>query len=504
MEEMKKFDLYRSNLLHFSPVVLIRDVLKNWFLILAITVMAGVFSHILLEQSYQPLYQTNATLVVTNRGSSATVYSNLSSTTELASVLTELLNSSLLQKTILEELNMTQFDGTIQASAIAETNLLNIQVTASEPRTAFLIIEAVIENHSIVTSEVIGDVALEVLQLPRVPTAPCNTPNFRKQVTMVMTAAAFLACACILMLSYLRDTVRSREEAEQKLDCWCLGEIHHEKKYKTLLGWMKRRKMGLLITNPANSFHFVETIRKLRRRVEQHMGDGKVLMLTSVMENEGKSTVAVNLALSLAQKHRRVLLVDLDLRKPACHKLLEREDNRHHTHDVLKGVISLEEAIVQESLSGLHVLLESKPFSENAQFLASEGLQQLLDAARRQYDYVILDLAPMSAAPDTEYVMEYADAVLLVVQQNLVQASALNHAIAVLQTGKAKLLGSVLNNVYTIDLAAVPGLNSGKYGYGYGYGSHHYGAYSAYGAYGAYGAYHKKKTGGRNGKNRAE
>ena len=195
MEETKEFDLYSPNLMNFSPIVLVRDVLKNWFLILVVTVVAGIASYIVCDQSYEPVYQTNTTLVVTTQSSSTTVYSNLQSTTELASVFTELLNSSLLQKTILEELEMTHFDGTITASAIAETNLLTIQVTASDPRTAFLVMQALIENHQLVTYEVVGNIVLEVLQLPRVPSAPSNSPNMKRQVMMVMIMAAIAACA---------------------------------------------------------------------------------------------------------------------------------------------------------------------------------------------------------------------------------------------------------------------------------------------------------------------
>ena len=497
MEETKEFDLYSPNLMNFSPIVLVRDVLKNWFLILVVTVVAGIASYIVCDQSYEPVYQTNTTLVVTTQSSSTTVYSNLQSTTELASVFTELLNSSLLQKTILEELEMAHFDGTITASAIAETNLLTIQVTASNPRTAFLVMQALIENHQIVTYEVVGNIVLEVLQLPRVPVTPCNTPNIKKQVMMIMIMAAIAACAGLVLLSYFRDTVRSRTEADQKLNCWCLGEIDHEQKYKTLLDRLKRRRKGLLITNPANSFHFVETIRKLRRRVEQHMGNSKVLMVTSVMENEGKSTVAVNLALALAKKHSRVLLIDLDLRKPACHKILEFQENPYNTHEVLSGDVSISQAVVKETLSGLNLLLERKYDSKTVDLVTTEGLASMLDAARREYDYVVLDLAPMSAAPDTEYIMEYADATLLVVQQNLVRTPALNRAITILQGGKAKLLGCVLNNVYTIDLSALTRTGYGKYGYGYGYGKYGYGKYGygryGYGAYGAYGAYEKHR-----------
>lgn len=83
------------------------------------------------------------------------------------------------------------------------------------------------------------------------------------------------------------------------------------------------------------SFRFVESIRKLRRRVEQHMDGGKVLIVTSLLENEGKSTVAVNLALAMEQKGKRVLLIDCDLRKPACGMVLGQSKFTYGLNDIL-------------------------------------------------------------------------------------------------------------------------------------------------------------------------
>jgi Mrp family chromosome partitioning ATPase len=83
--------------------------------------------------------------------------------------------------------------------------------------------------------------------------------------------------------------------------------------------------------------------------VEQHIQKGKVLMVTSVMENEGKSTVSANLALAMARKYSKVLLVDLDLHKPACRKILDQETPEYWTHDVINGTVSLEGAVKTDS-----------------------------------------------------------------------------------------------------------------------------------------------------------
>lgn len=470
-------DYAEAGLLPFDPIVLIQDVAKRWLAVVLAALVLGVGAYIKTDLAYTPVYQTTTTFVVTTRGSSSTVYSNLSSTSSLASVFTELLNSSILRKAILEELGTQSFDGTIQASAVPETNLLTVTVTASDPRTAFLVAQSIIDHHETVTYQIISGVVLEVLQSPAVPRGPINYANAAGQMKKGLVIGTLAACVLLAAMSFFRDAVRSGREAREKLDCNYLGEIPHEKKHRSLLARLRGRKSSILITNPITSFRFVETIRKLRRRVEQHMQDGNVLMVTSLMENEGKSTIAVNLALALAQKHKQVLLIDCDMRKPACHTVLEETEFTHGLQDLLTGVAPPSRCLVHYKKSRLYLLLDKKGSSNSSDLITCSNMQALLQWARKEFDYVILDLPPMSGISDAESMTEYADASLLVVRQNMAMAPAINKAIAALDGGKAKLLGCVLNNVYSTSLFSGQGHNYNGYDK-----YNHYGSYDHYGA----------------------
>jgi capsular exopolysaccharide synthesis family protein len=207
------------------------------------------------------------------------------------------------------------------------------------------------------------------------------------------------------------------------------------------------------------------------------------------MENEGKSTVSANLALALSKKYSRVLLMDCDLHKPACRKILDAEIPAHFTQDVIRGTVSLENAVCSDKRSRMQMLFarRSKP-EEASTMIDADNLNVMLEQARAQFDYVVIDLAPMSVVSDTEVLMELADASLLVVRQNGVRAMDLNRAIGDLQRGKAKLLGCVLNNVHATEILSGEG-----YGTGYGrYGG--YGGYGRYGKYGRYAAYTQRKS----------
>jgi capsular exopolysaccharide synthesis family protein len=207
------------------------------------------------------------------------------------------------------------------------------------------------------------------------------------------------------------------------------------------------------------------------------MHGDKVLMVTSLMENEGKSTIAGNLALAMAQKYERVLLIDCDLRKPACHAIFKQKNIPYGVRDVLSGRAGADEAIIQDRKSNLYLLLEKRGNVNSGDFVSSGAMAELLDWARNEFDFVVLDLPPMGEVSDAEGMTAFADASLLVVRQNVAHANALNKAVEALDSGKAKLLGCVLNDATTTTLSI-----GGRYGYGYGYG---YGKYGHYGNYGA-------------------
>ena len=473
MDTSNKLHMESASLLHFDPIVLVRDVLKRWMLIVLVALMAGVGSYIYADTQYVPVYQTKTTFVVTNRSSSNTVYSNLSSTSSLAEVFTELLNSSILRKAIVQEMGVSSFHGTIDTQVVPNTNLITMTVKDTNPRLAFLATRAIIDHHENLTYQVVNDIQLEVLQHPTVPASPINQSGATSQMKRMMALAALATAILLAAVSYLRDVVRSATEARNKLDCDFLGEIPHERKFKTLAAQVRNKKSSILLTSPVTGFRFVESIRKLRRRVEQHMGNGKVLMVTSLLENEGKSTVAVNLALAMEQKKKRVLLIDCDLRKPACHRVLEQEQFSYGINEVLHDTAELSECFLRYQDTDMYMLLAKKGERNTGDLIVSPRMQAMLNWAKQNFDFIVLDLPPMSVAADAEGMAELADACLMVIRQNVAFASELNNAIGNLEGHRAKMLGCVLNNVYSTQLSS---------GQSYGYGG-----YSKYRHYGHYG-----------------
>ena len=131
----------------------------------------------------------------------------------------------------------------------------------------------------------------------------------------------------------------------------------------------------------------------------------KVLLVTSVSANEGKSSTAANLALALAEKGRKVLLVDLDLKKPAQYKAFGGSvERKFFLEDYLEGRAEAGDILACDSKDGLYLILQEKGIAQSTTWANSDRLRELLQKYRGEMDYIILDTSPMAVAADAEYV----------------------------------------------------------------------------------------------------
>lgn len=441
---------------------IIRDVLRNSWMI----VIAGI-SAILLVSVYQNIiyeeeYTSRATLVVSAKGSGTTSsYANLTTTSEMAEVFSNVFSSNVLKKRIVKELELQGTDFSIKAKTIPETNLLVLSVTGKQPQVVYQAICGAIEHYADVSEYVFSNAVLDVMENPEVPLYPSNGIPLRTYQKKAAFAAAALMGAFLVFMSIVRGTVKTEAAAVRRLKGTKLAVVGHEIKNRTLKSKLQRKNKAILITNPITTFGYVESFRKLAFRIQSMMkkNDYKFLLVSSVDENEGKSTIASNIALAMAQSGKKVLLVDLDLRRPAIYKIFDIE-SKNRT-DFWKEVLDI---------SGhyrIQLLLNKSIVKNPAVFMNEKEIGKLLEKNSEEADIVIIDSSPMKAAADTELVLSYVDASVLVVRKDCVNISDLNHAIDILEKSDAEFLGYVLN-----DFEYSKVLRNRKDGYRYGYGAH--------------------------------
>jgi succinoglycan biosynthesis transport protein ExoP len=186
----------------------------------------------------------------------------------------------------------------------------------------------------------------------------------------------------------------------------------------------------------------------------------KVILVTSALPEEGKTTTSINSAIVLAQRGTRVLLIDADLRRPSIHKTLGMAPG-NGLSNVLTGGATLEQAVMLSSISpSLSILAAGTPPPNPAELLASNNMREVLDTLRDQYDHIVIDTPPTLSVTDAVVLSTSADAVILVIRAGQTTKQALRRARDVLIQVNARICGVLLNAV---------NLNSPDYYYYYEY-----------------------------------
>ena len=194
-----------------------------------------------------------------------------------------------------------------------------------------------------------------------------------------------------------------------------------------------------------------ETYKVLRTNIEysSYDRDLKILVVTSSQPQEGKSITSGNLALSLAQDDKKVILVDCDLRRPSVHKKFFLS-NAVGVTEVVLGRKSLESAIQKYNLT-LDILTSGKVPPNPSEMVGSKNMQNLLNELKEMYDYVILDTPPVLTVTDAQVLSTKVDGVIFVVKSGATKKDDIIQAKSQLDKVNASIVGAILNRVEKSD-----------------------------------------------------
>jgi len=432
-----------------------RDLLRQWWAILLFSITTAILVNLVASIVYRPVYATSTTFVVTTRGTNTSIYENITSATDTAARFQTILESNILKRAIAKDLNIDEYNATTEVKLLEETNLIVLTVKHKSALMAYRYIQSIMNNYSVVSDFVIKNVVLDVIQSPTIPLMPSN-PNRSKLYTLLgFLVGLAIAVLYVAYFSYLKDTVKNSKEASSKLAARLLGTVYHEKVGKER---RKTRKNSMVITNPILSFRYTESCRMAASRIRSRMDrkGAKTLLVTSVAENEGKSTVASNIAVSIAQEGKNVLLIDADFRKPSLYKIFDIDKNQvTNLVAILRSGVGMQKSIVKLKKYPLYFILNNTNTGSIDDVLANNRFRSLIRFSRTKFDYIILDTAPMGLVPDAEGIAELCDASLIVVREDVILAKNINDAIDTLNETNAKVLGIVFNDAKLRGVSAI-------------------------------------------------
>lgn len=428
--------------LNYAAIV--AQMIRNLW-VAALLILSSVLMYIgIARLTYAPKYISTATLMVGAKDST-NAYNSLTTTQSMAEVFAEVFQSNVLRDKVQQKME-EPFTGVIQTEVIPETNLLTLTVTADTPEMAFHALSIIVEEYDTVSDYLFANAQLQVIKDPLVPLAPSNPLPLRRNCILIGLLAGTLSLSGMLVLFAMRDTVSSPKAAQRKLDARLLRTVHHETRNKTFRLRRRKKNIAPLITAPLISATFVEDSQSLCTAVEYHTRKRgqQVILVTSSGENEGKSTIAANLALALAGCNKRVALLDCDFRKPSLHKVMEAPIPKEERFSA--RLTADADASILVSHQGL-LLGTSNPNHKMATTLISDGrFASFISRLREEVDYIVLDTPPMLAAADAEAIAQMADAALMVVRADFMPTGAINDCLDSLRGSAPDVMGVVLNN----------------------------------------------------------
>lgn len=300
----------------------------------------------------------------------------------------------------------------------------------------------------------------------------------KKNAWKIILAIAVLVCVvCLGRFGWIKYQNHKTEQARQETlkaiaSTEFTGENDGDEPEKVPAGVLPHAKFHkkrtqveelIVLDNPRLPRSFLEASRTVRRRIERAQKETgmKSFLVTSAMPGEGKSTVSANIAISLAMKEYKVILVDADLRNPSTAKVLGMQEQELGTLQVLKGEVKIEDAVQPYKDTSVMVLAGSSPIQDTSTVLSGENMRQFIKELEAKADFVVIDTPPSAMLSDAAIVAQYVDGAVFVIRQDYTEADRILEGMEILSSSGAQITGCILND------ANVKGNSSQHYKNGY-------------------------------------
>jgi polysaccharide biosynthesis transport protein len=289
--------------------------------------------------------------------------------------------------------------------------------------------------------------------LPRSPSSP------RRKLFYALGGMAGLGGGFLLafLLEYFRSGVRTGTEIEQSFGRPVVGIIPLVQ-HRKFRGTLYDRLLHRIVDQPLS--HFSEAVHAMRISLELSNANSKVILITSALPAEGKSTAAMLLATSSASSGKRTVLLDCDLRQQSTSEAF-RNKRQPGLSELLRGTAELMDVIARDPATKTYLIPAGSMLLNAADLLMSQTMRDLIAELRGEFDYVVMDAPPLLPVVDALALATVADKVLLIVEWGQTPLASIYEAFKILRPEAHRVAGIVLNKV---DLHQLPG-----YGYSAGY-----------------------------------
>ena len=449
---------------------LFNALMKRAWVIAIAAVIGAVLTFVGTFLFITPKYQASAMFYV-NNNSLSLGEASLSITSADISASKSLVNSYIVILNTRESLNdvidyagvnrtYSQIKRMISAEPVSSTEIFRVVVTSEDPQEAETIADAIAYVLPKRIGSIIEGTSAKVVDAAVLPTQS-SSPNYTKNTMIGFVVGLALAAAVIILRELLDISIHKEEDIAQCGRYPVLASVPdmHTTPKGGYYGYGQainpktggKGKKGPVLVGGNISFAAAEAYKLLRTKLLFSFADEKdchVIGISSAMPGEGKSLTSINVAYSMAQLGKRVLLIDCDLRRPSLTEKLPI-NKIPGLSDYLAGISTADNLVQVCSLMQdtyvFHVIAPGRIPPNPLELLSSAKMEKMLERLQSTYDYIILDLPPVGEVSDALAIAKNTDGILLVVRQNYCDRIALNTAVRQFEFVDAKLLGTIFN-----------------------------------------------------------
>lgn len=472
----------QADMIEIDLMKLMRAYLRKWWLILGCGLAGACIALVITMNFITPMYRADVSMYVNNARDNQSVdyvtSGDLDTSQKLVNTYINIAQSDRVLGLVSEKLggaySVKELREMLTASQVNKTEIFELSISSPDPEEAARVANVMAEVAPEEISNLVEGSSARIIDYAKVPEQR-YTPSYTQNTVLGGLFGCVLAAVYLTAMFLLDVRIKEDEDLKALLDVPILGQIpnletvgdvrrkgygYAPQSIAAVKGGLFRKKdklqaerMGVLeerrcILTPHSHFFMREAYKTLRTNVTFSLdgaGENRVIAVTSSLQREGKSTTAVNLALSFAEADKKVLLIDCDLRRPRLGQLLGLSASAGLSNLILDS--SLLGQSVFKPYNSIDVLLSGDVPSNPSELLGSERMKKLLDQLRENYDCIILDTPPITMVTDAVVLAPRADGVLLAVRANQSERGAVIHAVNQLEYAQAKLLGFVLNGV---------------------------------------------------------
>lgn len=431
-----------------TPGRILGVLLRAWWVLLLAGLLGGLIAFG-YSSTLPPIYQSTSSTYFSMRSASSGSDINQGSAYTQSQMLSfaQLAMSAAVLDAVRADLDVdltnSQIRNMTTVTIPQNTVILDVTAGSTDPEFAAELANSIAENLAQVVEEISpkddagnATVVARVIE-PATPAAFQSSPNKQRDAVLGAFAGALLAVLAIIVWTLLDTRVRSEEALRRITDLPVLGSIPRRK---------DRSRRALVVAEPNSTS--AEAYRRVRSSLRfaavEH--DIAAIAVTSSIPGEGKTSTAVNLALTYAEAGLRVLLVDADLRRPMVAETLGLE-NAVGLTTMLVGAVEFEEARLPWGDSSLSVLPAGEVPPNPAELLASARMSELLRELRDKFDVMVVDTAPLLSVSDATIIAQSVDTTIVVADVSKVHLAQLARSLEALDRARAQVAGVLFSRV---------------------------------------------------------